>query len=99
MFQRPATDGQGTYYASSGWITPDIAGILPYSSWDFDGDQWVETTHHTLPDGSDKLTALAAHLEIPLQQAQALFAAVDISDQPWEEAFSRLGLELVPDQE
>lgn len=23
---------------------------------------------------------------------QALFAAVDISDQPWEEAFSRLGL-------
>ncbi len=84
-----------THYISSGPISDDMAALLPCTSvtTDDEGKQTVTTT----PGHPEAVPALAAKAGITTTKAQitALYAAIDVSDQPPFEALDRLDLKLV----
>jgi len=84
-----------THYISAGLITSDMAALLPCTSvtTDAEGKQTVSTR----PGMPEAVPALAAKAGITTTKAQidALYAAVDISDQEPFAAMARLGLKMV----
>ena len=84
-----------THYISAGLITSDMAALLPCTSvtTDAEGKQTVSTT----PGMPEAVPALAAKAGITTTKAQitALYASIDVSDQPPFEAMARLGLQIV----
>ena len=80
-----------THYISSGLISDDMAYLLPCTSVDAEG---VATTD---PGHPELVPALAAEKEITVSLAvvNALYAAIDVSDQDAMAALDRLGLKLI----
>jgi len=84
-----------THYISAGPISSDMAALLPCKSvtTDAQGNQQITTT----PGHPELVPALAAKAGITVTRAQidALYAAIDVSDQEPFAALARLGLKMV----
>ncbi len=84
-----------SHYISSGMIEAPFADLLPLTTVTYGEDGTPFTS--TRP-GNVALTAqLAAEagLTITAAEVSAMLAAVDVSDQPAEDALARLGLQLL----
>ena len=84
-----------THYISSGPISHDMTVLLPCKrvSKDKDGKA-VVTTAPGMPDAVPAL-ATKAGISTTKTKITALYAAIDVSDQPPFEAMARLGLQVV----
>ena len=84
-----------THYISSGPISHDMAALLPCKtvSKDADGKDIITTA----PGMPEAVPALATKAKISTTKAkiEALYAAIDVSDQPPFVAMARLGLQIV----
>jgi len=84
-----------THYISSGPISHDMAALLPCKTVTTDKDgKTVVTTAPGMPDAVPAL-ATKAGLSTTKTKITALYASVDVSDQPPFEAMARLGLQMV----
>jgi len=84
-----------THYISSGPISHDMAALLPCKTVTQDKDGKAVVT--TAPGMPDAVPALATKAGISTTKAKitALYASIDVSDQPPFEAMARLGLKMV----
>jgi len=84
-----------THYISSGPISHDMAALLPCKTvtQDKDGKDLI-TTAPGMPDAVPDL-ATKAGISTTKTKITALYAAIDVSDQPPFEAMARLGLQIV----
>ena len=84
-----------THYISSGPISDGMAALLPCTSvtQDSEGKDVITTT----PGQPDAVPALAAKAGITttLEQINALYASIDVSDQEPFVAMARAGLQIV----
>lgn len=84
-----------THYISSGPISTDMAALLPCKTvtQDKDGKDIITTA----PGMPEAVPDLAAKAKISTTKAKitALYASIDVSDQPPFEAMARLGLQIV----
>ena len=84
-----------THYISSGPISHDMAALLPCKKVTQDKDgKAVVTTAPGMPEAVPDL-ATKAGISTTKTKITALYAAIDVSDQPPFEAMARLGLKLV----
>ena len=84
-----------TNYISSGPISADMAALLPCKTVTTDKDgKAVVTTAPGMPDAVPAL-ATKAGISTTKTKITALYAAIDVSDQPPFEAMARLGLQIV----
>ena len=91
----PTGEAPPTHFISSGLIEAPFADLLPLTTVSYaeDGTPSVE-----IRPGNDALTAqLAADASLPFteEEISMLFSAVDVSEQPAEDAFVRLGLQMI----
>ena len=91
----PTGEAPPTHFISSGLIEAPFADLLPLTSVTYaeDGTPSVE-----IRPGNAALTAqLAADASLPFTEEgiSMLLAAVDVSEQPAEDAFVRLGLQMI----
>ena len=84
-----------THYISSGPINHDMAALLPCKTVTQDKDGKAVVT--TAPGMPDAVPELAAKAKISTTKAKitALYASIDVSEQPPFEAMARLGLQIV----
>ena len=84
-----------THYISSGPISTEMAALLPCKTVTKNKDGKDVVT--TAPGMPDAVPALAAKAKISTTKTKitALYAAIDVSDQPPFEAMARLGLQMV----
>lgn len=84
-----------THYISSGPISDEMAALLPCKSITTDAQGHQQTT--TTPGMPEAVPALAAKAGITATKTQinALYAAIDVSDQEPFAAMARLGLKMV----
>ena len=84
-----------THYISSGPISHDMAVLLPCKTITQDKDGKAVVT--TAPGMPEAVPDLAAKAKISTTKAkiEALYAAIDVSDQEPFEAMARLGLQMV----
>ena len=99
MFKPEYTTTQGsqtvTHYVSSGPISHDMAALLPCKTVTQDKDgKAVITTAPGMPDAVPTL-ATKAGISTTKTKITALYASIDVSDQPPFEAMARLGLQMV----
>jgi hypothetical protein len=84
-----------THYISSGPISHDMAALLPCKKVTQDKDgKAVMTTAPGMPEAVPDL-ATKAGISTTKTKITALYAAIDVSDQPPFEAMARLGLQIV----
>ena len=84
-----------THYISSGPISEGMAALLPCKTVTTDKDgKAVVTTAPGMPDAVPAL-ATKAGISTTKTKITALYAAIDVSDQPPFEAMARLGLQIV----
>ena len=84
-----------THFISSGPISDDMAALLPCKTVTKDADgKDVVTTAPGMPDAVPTL-ATKAGISTTKTKITALYAAIDVSDQPPFEAMARLGLQIV----
>lgn len=77
-----------THYISSGMIEDAFADLLPLTTFDAEG---IQTTRTGQPE---TVVALAQGM-VTLAQINALFAAIDVTEQEPFTAMARLGLQIV----
>ena len=84
-----------TNYISSGPISTEMAALLPCKTVTQDKDGKAVVT--TAPGMPEAVPALATKAKISTTKAKitALYASIDVSDQPPFEAMARLGLQIV----
>ena len=84
-----------THYVSSGTISDEMAALLPCKTVTTDKDGKTVVT--TAPGMPDAVPALATKAKISTTKAKitALYASIDVSDQPPFVAMARLGLQMV----
>ena len=84
-----------THYISSGPVSDEMAALLPCKSITTDAQGNQQTT--TTPGMPEAVPALAAKAGITATKTQinALYAAIDVSDQEPFAALARLGLKIV----
>jgi hypothetical protein len=84
-----------THYISSGPISHDMAALLPCKTVTTAKDGKAVVT--TAPGMPDAVPTLATKAKISTTKAKitALYASIDVSDQPPFEAMARLGLQIV----
>lgn len=88
-----------THYTSAGLIEEQFANLLPLTEVARAEDGTPTTS---IRPGNAAFTAqLAADAGLPFmgEEISTLFASVDVSEQPAEEAFARLGLQLIAEPE
>ena len=84
-----------THYISSGPISESMAALLPCKRVNKDKDgKNVITTDPGMPDAVPDLAA-KAKISTTKAKITALYASIDVSDQPPFEAMARLGLQIV----
>ena len=84
-----------THYISSGPISRDMAALLPCKTVTKDAEgKDVVTTAPGMPDAVPAL-ATKAGISTTKTKITALYASIDVSDQPPFEAMARLGLQIV----
>ena len=84
-----------THFISSGPISTEMAALLPCKTVTQDKDGKAVVT--TAPGMPEAVPDLAAKAKISTTKAKitALYASIDVSDQPPFEAMARLGLQMV----
>ena len=84
-----------THFISSGPISTEMAALLPCKTVTQDKDGKAVVT--TAPGMPEAVPDLAATAKISTTKAKitALYASIDVSDQPPFEAMARLGLQIV----
>ena len=88
-----------THYISAGLIEEQFANLLPLTAVARAEDGTPTTS---IRPGNAAFTAqLAADAGLPFmgEEISTLFASVDVSEQPAEEAFVRLGLQMIAEPE
>jgi len=97
----PTGDEPATHYISSGGVSEGFAKLAPFSTWAWeqpDPDQpgqWVETEYSP---GYPQITAercAEAGLEVTTEAIEFMYAASDVTDEPWQTALARLGLQRI----
>jgi hypothetical protein len=97
----PTGDEPATHYISSGGVGENFAKLAPFSTWAWeqpDPDQpgqWVETEYSP---GYPQITAercVEAGLEVTTEAIEFMYAASDVTDEPWQTALARLGLQRI----
>jgi len=97
----PTGDEPATHYISSGGVGENFAKLAPFSTWAWeqpDPDQpgqWVETEYSP---GYPQITAercAEAGLEVTASAIEFMYAASDVTDEPWQTALARLGLQRI----
>lgn len=97
----PTGDEPATHYISSGGVGENFATLAPFSTWAWeqpDPDQpgqWVETEYSP---GHPEITAercVEAGLEVTPEAIEFMYAASDVTDEPWQTALARLGLQRI----
>jgi hypothetical protein len=97
----PTGDEPATHYISSGGVGENFAKLAPFSTWAWeqpDPDQpgqWVETEYSP---GYPQITAercAEAGLEVTPEAIEFMYAASDVTDEPWQTALARLGLQRI----
>ncbi len=84
-----------THYISSGPISTDMAALLPCKRVNKDKDgKNVITTDPGMPEAVPTL-ATKAGISTTKAKIEALYASIDVSDQPPFVAMARLGLQMV----
>ena len=84
-----------THYISSGPVSDEMAALLPCTTVTKDAEgKDVVTTAPGMPDAVPAL-ATKAGISTTKTKITALYAAIDVSDQPPFEAMARLGLQMV----
>jgi hypothetical protein len=84
-----------THYISSGPISTEMAALLPCKTVTQDADgKDIITTAPGMPEAVPAL-ATKAGISTTKAKIEALYAAIDVSDQPPFEAMARLGLQMV----
>ena len=84
-----------THFISSGLISDDMAALLPCKTVTQDKDgKAVVTTAPGMPEAVPDL-ATKAGISTTKAKITALYASIDVSDQPPFEAMARLGLQMV----
>jgi len=84
-----------THYISSGPISADMAALLPCTTVTKDAEgKDVVTTAPGMPEAVPDLAA-KAKISTTKTKITALYASIDVSDQPPFEAMARLGLQMV----
>lgn len=84
-----------THWLSAGLITTTAAPLMPYAVWEQDenGD-WTETSYD--PGQPDVVAQMCRDADPPLAitdaEAEAAWARSDVTDQPVQTMFDRLGL-------
>ena len=87
----PLGEQPATHYISAGQQGDDFCALLPLTSFAVDG------TPSTSPGQPAAIVYLASQAGIPvaLPQITALFAAVEVTEQCWEVALVRRGLQVI----
>lgn len=85
-----------THAISTGYIPKRFTDYLPFSTWTYDGAQWVETVVST-GNASAVRTFVNNKLgtSYTLTQVSNFLASLDISDQDPFVAMGRLGLKII----
>lgn len=88
-------EAPATHYISSGPISTEMAALLPCKTVTKDAEGKDVVT--TAPGMPEAVPDLAAKAKISTTKAKitALYASIDVSDQPPFEAMARLGLQMV----
>ena len=97
----PTGDEPATHYISSGGVGENFAKLAPFSTWAWeqpDPDQpgrWVETEYS--PGHPVKTAEMCAEagLEVTPEAIEFMYAASDVTDEPWQTALARLGLQRI----
>jgi hypothetical protein len=94
-------DEPATHYISSGGVSEGFAKLAPFSTWAWeqpDPDQpgqWWETEYSP---GYPQITAercVEAGLEVTPEAIEYMYLASDVTDEPWQTALARLGLQRI----
>jgi hypothetical protein len=97
----PTGDEPATHYISSGGVGENFAKLAPFSTWAWEQPdpnqpgQWVETEYSP---GYPQITAercAEAGLEVTTEAIEFMYAASDVTDEPWQTALARLGLQRI----
>jgi hypothetical protein len=97
----PTGTEPATHYISSGGVGENFAKLAPFSTWAWqqpDPDQpgqWVETEYSP---GYPEITAercAEAGLEVTTEAIEFMYAASDVTDEPWQTTLARLGLQRI----
>jgi hypothetical protein len=88
--------GTATHYISSGYISEQVAALMPMQTWELDeqGD-WTMTDSTPGDAATVRAAAIAQGFNCTLAEVQALFTAADGTAQEPFTAMGRLGLKIV----
>lgn len=91
----PTGEAPPTHYISSGLIETQFADLLPLTVVTYGEDGTPSTS--TRPGNAALTAQLATDAGLPFteEEISMLLAAVDVSEQPAEDAFVRLGLQMI----
>jgi hypothetical protein len=97
----PTGDEPATHYISSGGVGENFAKLAPFSTWAWeqpDPDQpgqWVETEYSPGEPVKTAEMCTESGLEITPEAIEFMYAASDVTDEPWQTALQRLGLQRI----
>ena len=99
MWQTPLNasgTGTATHYISSGYISEQVAALMPLQTWEQDAQgAWVMTASTPGDAATVRAAAIASGFSCTLAQVQALFTAADGTAQEPFTAMGRLGLKII----
>jgi hypothetical protein len=90
-----------THYISSGGVGEGFAALIPFAIWQWQTPELDETGGWFMVDyePGDPFATLAlcieAGLEVTLEEIEDLYASSDVTDEPWQTALARMGLQLI----
>ena len=97
----PTGTEPATHYISSGGVSESFAKLAPFSSWAWeqpDPDQpgqWVETEYSPGHPVKTAEMCVESGLEVTASAIEFMYAASDVTDEPWQTALQRLGLQRI----
>ena len=95
----PTGEVPPTHFVSAGFIEEPFADLLPLTDVTYGEDGTPSTS--TRPGNVALTVQLAADAELPITEAEVsvLLSAVDVSAQSAQDAFVRLGLQIITEPE
>jgi hypothetical protein len=92
----PTGDAPATHYISTGYVPPEYQYLVPCQTWEQDEKGSWTFVSSTPGDPVAVYThATGAGVKCTQEDVDALFAAADVTEQPWPVAVERLGLQPV----
>ena len=88
--------GVATHYVSTGYISEQVASLMPLQTWEQDEQgAWVMTASTPGDAATVRVAALSKGFNCTLAEVQALFTAADGTAQEPFTAMGRLGLKII----